>query len=81
MLPASIWNTAVVLLRLQNKAASALAELMKLKHMRNAPLNCVVAATVTKVSVPARCSGLETQLCMKNGSVKERLGKGTFVAT
>lgn len=46
-----------------------LAKLTIQKCIRKALLNCVVAATITKVSVPARCSGGETQLCMKNGSV------------
>lgn len=54
---------------------------MKQKYIRKALLNCVVAATMTKVSVPARCSGLKTQLCMKNVSVEERLGKVTLVAS
>lgn len=62
-------------------ASRVLAKLTKPKYIRKALLNCVVAATITKVSVPARCSGGETQLCMKNGSVKESLGKGTFTAT
>lgn len=49
---------------------AAPAEPLKQKSIRNTLLNCVVAHTKTKVSVPVHCSGAGTQLCMKIGAVE-----------